>query len=527
MSQNGPYDGMGNGNQQGPVPGGQGGEGGQWPGQSSGYPPAGSSFPSAGTPQAPAGWDQQGQPPAADQGWPAQGGQGQPSGQGWQGQPPVYPSAGTPQGPAPDWGQQPSGQGWQGQPTQQQPAAQGWQGQPGGYGDQQGYNQQGYNQQGYDQPGYDQQGYGAPPAGNYPGGPQQPWGYPPDGGQNQPRRGNKAVLGVVGGVVGLALVGGTVWAVNNRNSADPTPSASQVSVPSASVPSNSTSVPPPTVATVKASDAVTAYLQALAIGDSMAALSLAAVAPAGDTTFLDNKVLATTTRGKLTDIQVAEVTDPNATSVDASYTLNGKQVTTTFGVTKVGDQFRLNRVAASVDISRLPSQKVAVALAGVKPTSTVVNLFPGVYRVTAANKYFSYGTTTISVTDLEEQTTGQGKVSISSSGKTAAVRAAKAKFSACLKKHQVKPSGCGFAVRVPTGVKLRTSTIKWTTRSAIKWSKVSPKLVAANVVEAKAKGKVHFYARDARVSGRYWYKDVTVTGFMAKISGSKVTVSFY
>ena len=514
MSQNGPYDGMGNAGNQPQQPTGPGDQGGaQWPGQASGYPPAGSSYPSAGTPQPPAGWGQQGQPT-----------QNQPSGQGWQGQPPVYPSAGTPQGPAPDWGQQPSGQGWQGQPGQQQPSDQGWQGQPGqfgaapAYGDQQGYGAQ---------QGFDQQAYGGQPPGGYPGGPQQPWGYPPDGGQNQPRRTNKAVLGVVGGVVGLALVGGTVWAVNNnRTSADPTPQVS-VSVSQGQPSPGGGSSVPPSVATVKASDAVTAYLQALAIGDANAALSLAAVAPAGDTTFLENKVLAKSTRGKLTDIQVTDVTDPNATSVDASYKLNGKQVSTTFGVTKVGDQFRLNQVTATVDISQLATKNVPVSLAGVKASRTMLNLFPGVYPVTAANKYFSYGSAKINVTNLDEVAARAGKVSISSSGKSATIKAAKKKFSWCLKQHSVRPSGCGFAVRVPSGVKLRTNTIKWTTRSAINWGKVSPKLLGSTLVEAKAKGKVHFYARDARVSGRYWYKDLPVTGFNAKVSGSKITVAFY
>ena len=41
------------------------------------------------------------------------------------------------------------------------------------------------------------------------------------------------------------------------------------------------------------------------------------------------------------------------------------------------------------------------------------------------------------------------------------------------------------------------------------------------------KATVHFYARDARVSGRYWYKDIKLTGFQAKLSGSKITVTFY
>ena len=55
-----------------------------------------------------------------------------------------------------------------------------------------------------------------------------------------------------------------------------------------------------------------------------------------------------------------------------------------------------------------------------------------------------------------------------------------------------------------------------------------PKLTSsAGWAEAKMKATVHFYARDARVSGRYWYKDIKLTGFQAKLSGSKITVTYY
>ena len=79
---------------------------------------------------------------------------------------------------------------------------------------------------------------------------------------------------------------------------------------------------------------------------------------------------------------------------------------------------------------------------------------------------------------------------------------------------------------MPSGVKIRKSTIAWTTRGGAKWTKMKPKLPSTTVAEAAAPAKVHFYARDARVSGRYWFKDVNITGVRALISGKKLTISF-
>ena len=69
------------------------------------------------------------------------------------------------------------------------------------------------------------------------------------------------------------------------------------------------------------SDAVAGYLQALAAGDAVAALSFAAdPAPTGP--LLTNEVLVESgDRAALTEIQVPVVEDQNATSVSATYTL--------------------------------------------------------------------------------------------------------------------------------------------------------------------------------------------------------------
>jgi hypothetical protein len=170
---------------------------------------------------------------------------------------------------------------------------------------------------------------------------------------------------------------------------------------------------------------------------------------------------------------------------------------------------------------------VPVKVAGLRPSGDVALVFPGVYEVTPVNKYYSIGSVSVTVPDVDDVTPESRSVTLSSAGKSAIVKAANTKWKWCLKQHSLRPSGCGFAVRGRTGVKLVNSSIKWTTRSGAKWSKAKPKLVANGLAEAKAAAKVHFYARDARVSGRYWFKDVKLQGLSALIGSSKVTVTFY
>lgn len=455
---------------------------GAWQGQPPGYPPQSNPPgypPSSTTPgyppqSSPPGGQPPGYPPSGTTpGYPPQGNPAQ-------GSPPGYP----PQGPPPGWQQQPPGYGT-----------------GAGAGPQAPYGAQG--------------GYGSQ---------QQPWGTPPPGQQPPSKGPNKVLLGAVGGVVGLALIGVGFWAVRgNGGTAAPSPQPTvttgtgQTSQPS----------PPPNPAASKASDAVATYLRALGAGDALTALSLAATPPGGNTAFLTNGVLAKATAGKISDINVPEVADPNATDVPATYTLAGKPVSASFGVTRIGDQFRLSQVAATIDISRLQNPRVPVSLGGVAATSSLVQLFPGVYPVAAANKYYSYGSVQLTVGDLGDKIAGKGTVSISSAGKSAIIKAAKAKYKSCLKQHAARPSGCGWGVRVPGGVKIRTSTVKWTTKSGANWDKLKLKLIGPGLVEGRGKATVHFYARDARVSGRYWYKDIKLTGVQASINGSKIKVTFY
>jgi hypothetical protein len=142
---------------------------------------------------------------------------------------------------------------------------------------------------------------------------------------------------------------------------------------------------------VRPSDAVAGYLQALAAGDAVAALSYAAdPAPTGP--LLTNEVLVESgERAALTEIQVPAVDDQNATSVSATYTLGDSAVSESFDVVKVSDTWKLSRAVKDLDINFIVGGPVPVKINGVTVDQDSVAVLPGSYSFTTGLPYVGYG----------------------------------------------------------------------------------------------------------------------------------------
>jgi hypothetical protein len=370
---------------------------------------------------------------------------------------------------------------------------------------------------------------GYPPAPGYqvpqqPGyqAPQQPWGYPPPPGQQQPRAGKGRTIAIVAAVVVLGLVVGGFAAAQFLRPGQPV---------TAPTPAGSTSRPgQPTVPNVNAAtsaDAVRGYLEALAAGNAGAAIAYGQVTPP-DTTFLTDAVLAEQrSRAAITEISVPALADPRASSVPASYRLGTSAVTATFAVRETGGTFKLRDSVATVDLTAARSPLVPMKLAGVTVTSGRVYLFPGVYPVTAGNRNFTYRSAAVTVRTPGSQSASGLTLTVSSAGTAAMVKAAGARLKSCLKKNEVRPKGCGFGVRVPTGVKLRTSSIDWRVSGSGSFKGIKPKLLSGGVgvAEAAKRIKIRFRAYDTR--GGLWTGNANVSGVRATLFGSKVIASLY
>ena len=210
------------------------------------------------------------------------------------------------------------------------------------------------------------------------------------------------------------------------------------------------------------SDAVLAYLQAIAAGDATTALSYAAdPAPTGP--LLTNEVLATSLqREPLTGIDVPVIEDQNAKSVSATYTLGNSQVSESFDVVKVGDVWKISRAVKDLDISFIVNGSLPVKINGVKVSEDSVAVLPGTYAFTTGLPYVSYGSKNVVLvkSPYVEADTYQIQSQLTKAGKNAVISAAEKSFNKCLQQHSLSPSNC--PQKFNSKYKYNKSTITWT-----------------------------------------------------------------
>ena len=196
--------------------------------------------------------------------------------------------------------------------------------------------------------------------------------------------------------------------------------------------------------TPRPSDAVTAYLQALAAGDAVAALSYAAdPAPTGP--LLTNEVLVESrNRAALTAIQVPVVEDQNAKSVSATYTLGNSAVSESFDVVKVGDTWRLSRAVKDLDLSFIVGGSVPVKINGVEVDQDSVAVLPGSYEFTTGLRYVGYGSKNVVLvkSPYVEADTYRIQSKLTKSGKKAVISATEKSYNKCLRANSLNPKNC-------------------------------------------------------------------------------------
>ncbi len=209
------------------------------------------------------------------------------------------------------------------------------------------------------------------------------------------------------------------------------------------------------------SDAVAGYLQALAEGDAVAALSFAAdPAPTGP--LLTNKVLAVSgERAALSEIQVPVVEDQKATSVSATYTLGKSAVSESFDVVKVGDTWKLSRAVKDLDLSFIATGPVPVKINGVNVDQESVAVLPGSYAFTTGLPYVGYGSKNVVLvkSPYVEADTYRIQSQLTKAGKKAVISATKKSYNTCLDAHSLSPKNCPMNFK--TKYSYNKSTITW------------------------------------------------------------------
>ncbi len=341
-------------------------------------------------------------------------------------------------GPQPPW----PGQGSAGPARGQSPAPYGYPQQPapGGPSTGSGYSFGPFTP---DQQGPQGGPYGSPP-GPYGAGRAQP-GPPPKG---------KGKILIIVGVAALAVILMAVLAVVVATGGGPAANPGGNTGTQGSQSGAPQNTPRP-------SDAVTAYLQALATGDAVAALSYAAD-PAPTGRLLTNEVLAESSkRAPLTEIHVPVVEDQSAKSVSATYTLGNSAVSESFDVVKVGDTWKLSRAVKDLDLSFIVDGSVPVKINGVKVTENSVAVLPGSYAFTTGLPYVGYGSKNVVLvkSPYVEADTYRLQSQLTKSGKKAVVSATKKSYNKCLEVHSLNPKNC--PMNFDSKYRYDKSTITW------------------------------------------------------------------
>jgi hypothetical protein len=348
--------------------------------------------------------------------------------------------------------------------------------------------------------GADPDPYGSPPPGSYVPGPgQQP---------TPPRRGRGKILIIIAAALAVILMAALAVVVATRSGlAGNTGSSTQR-------PQNQSQGAAPQNAP-RPSDAVMGYLQALAAGDAVAALSFAAdPAPTGP--LLTNEVLAKSgERADLTDIQVPVVDDQNATSVSATYSLGNSAVSESFDVVKVADTWKLSRTVKDLDIGFIVGGSVPVKINGVEVDQDSVAVLPGSYTFSTGLPYVGYGSKNVVLvkSPYVEADTYRIQSQLTKSGEKAVISAARKSYHNCLDANSLSPKNCPMNFKSKYSYNKSTITWRQVGNDPFRKAKVSLSGTQASIevpLNLRLTGSCTYQGRSGNCSGELTGKSVAV-----------------
>ena len=353
-------------------------------------------------------------------------------------------------------------------------------------------------------------GGGAQP-GQY-GGPPRAYGPGPTR-QAPEQRKNRTKILIIIGAAALAVIlvaVAVIVATRDKPSADPqggqNPGGQQSGAPQN---------------TPRPSDAVSAYLQALAAGDATAALSYSADPPPTGP-LLTNEVLAESrNRMELTGIDVPVVDDQNVKSVSATYTLGNSVVNESFDVVKVSGTWKLSRAVKDLDLAFIVDGPVPVKINGVKVTEESVAVLPGSYAFTTGLPYVGFGSKNVVLvrSPYVDADTYNIQSQLTGAGKKAAISAAKKSFSKCLKAHSLTPKNC--PQKFKSKYSYNKSSITWRRAGKDPFRKPSVTFSGTNArvqvpIDLKLSGSCSYQSRSGNCSGSLTGTSVAVIKVTAK-----------
>lgn len=293
--------------------------------------------------------------------------------------------------------------------------------------------------------------------------------------EKRPRKRWKLVVGVIGGVVGLAVltcVGFVLYAVFGYTP----PQGDHYSAPTRNFTDQDT--------LAKGESVVQAYFDALMSHDAAAALAMLSEPPQ-DTTFLtDDQLTAALPPGTLSNLTYSQpdVMGSASVSFQVTYDLDGRDCSEYISVENPDYDFNAPSLEGRwqlsqggyeyvklYDIFQMTSKDFQYSLNGqtlgdnLSVLSDAIPLFPGVYVPGTTDPMLAYtGTYVAGTYDNSQQLvlTPQGLASVQA--------AAKAKLDGCLAQTVANPEDCGFGLGPGTlkdekGNRITAKSVTWTT----------------------------------------------------------------
>lgn len=218
-----------------------------------------------------------------------------------------------------------------------------------------------------------------------------------------------------------------------------------------------------------ATDSARGYLEALAASEADGALSFAAAPPEGNNDLLTRDVLLEANKraaiGGVTIDGVALAEESpgvwNTGTAQTRYTIGDQPQTVDLPLRKVGDAWKLDRVAAPVKLGLNGPDRL---VNGVTAPPGMYNLFPGSYSVTSTNPLIGLTATEFTLASPVDDTTDwEPAPTLSDEGRAQSIEAAKRAVDACLQRKELAPPECPWIRwRESNGVVIDKSTIQYT-----------------------------------------------------------------
>ncbi|QIV79491.1 DUF4878 domain-containing protein [Mycolicibacterium frederiksbergense] len=208
-------------------------------------------------------------------------------------------------------------------------------------------------------------------------------------------------------------------------------------------------------------ETVLAYLEALSRGDAAAALSYGKSQPANADLLTDEVLRTQIAAMPISDIQVVGQTEGkkagDTADVDATMMFGGVSSDVTMGVTKVGDEWKVDHAFNELHIADHTAAVATLSILGKKLTQReTLYVFPGSLELVTSNEYIDV--TFASPLPGQTPVTFRPTVEINDQGETAVLDTVANAYAPCEGSTMLAPPGCRAKITDPDVVE---GTLRW------------------------------------------------------------------